>query len=299
MSRPRPDVSVIIPLHQAAPTIGETLDSLRQQGALTLEVVVVDDRSSDGGDDLARRHPLVDVVVPSRRAGASGARNTGLAHATGEFVVFLDADDLLLPNALPRRLEVARAHPSCVIATRHVDLVDGEVRPPRARRRLESDTRLMFLGGNQVAIHAATTPRVLLPEPAFADDLRTQEDWALWLRMALAGVRFVFLEVEDCVYRARPGSLSTDTRRRSSETLDMLERARGWIDDSPAGGRARLELRRRQTRHLWLRHRSLQALREGDLTAAAADLVRAVCASPEHCATLPLRGLRRLARSRR
>lgn len=298
MSASTPTVSVIVPLHQAAETIVETLDSLREQGALELEVIVVDDRSSDGGPALARAHPLVSRVVPSRRAGLPGTRNTGLSHATGEFVVFLDADDLLLPGALESRVRAARAHPRAVIVTKHVELRDGAHAPMRLQRRADPDQRLRFLEGNQLAVHSALVPRALLPAGrAFVEEVRALEDWGLWLQLSLAGVPFVFVDVEDCVYRIRPGSLSADSRARQSDGLTILEHARRWIDAAPGGGHARLELRRRRTRHLWLRHRAWLALQERDLPAAAADLGRAVAASPEHCATIPLRALRRLARA--
>ena len=87
-------VSVIVPAYNAAPFLGEALDSVFAQGLPVLEVVVVDDGSTDGTAEVARRFGRGVRVLTQPRSGSGQARNVGLAETTGELVAFLDADDV-------------------------------------------------------------------------------------------------------------------------------------------------------------------------------------------------------------
>ena len=102
-------VSVVIPMHNGAATIIATLDSLLQQSGVTLDVIVVDDRSDDAGPAAARNHRVEPRVVSCLGTGRSAARNTGFRLARADHVVFLDADDRLHAHALCARARAARA----------------------------------------------------------------------------------------------------------------------------------------------------------------------------------------------
>ena len=99
----------IIPCFNAAATIGEAIASALAQRGPGGEILVVDDGSTDGSLAIARGFgPGVRVVTGPNR-GVSAARNRGIAETAGEWLVFLDADDLLLPETLARRLATAAA----------------------------------------------------------------------------------------------------------------------------------------------------------------------------------------------
>lgn len=105
--RPRPApaaarVSVIVPCHNHGHLVGEALDSIAAQGVADLEIVVVDDRSTDDTAAVATARGI--RVVTSATPGAAAARNAGLAATTGELVAFLDADDVWMPGSLRSRL---------------------------------------------------------------------------------------------------------------------------------------------------------------------------------------------------
>lgn len=89
-------ISVIIPVRDMVQHLGQALDSVAAQTLPPGEVIVVDNGSSDGSGDLARSRGVTTVYCA--QAGAGSARNVGVAHATGELFVFLDADDLLTPD---------------------------------------------------------------------------------------------------------------------------------------------------------------------------------------------------------
>jgi len=103
-------VSVVIPCYNQAHFLGEAIESVLAQSYPNFEIIVVDDGSTDDTSEVARRYPGVRLVRQENK-GLSGARNAGLAHSEEEYVVFLDADDRLLPDALETVLEHLEAHP--------------------------------------------------------------------------------------------------------------------------------------------------------------------------------------------
>ncbi len=118
-----PTVSIVIPAYNVAPYIGETLDSVFAQTFGDFEVIVINDGSPDSEDlerALARFIDRINYIKQENR-GASAARNAGLHAARGEFIAFLDADDLWLPNYLDEQIKFIRG--------RNCDLVcaDAEV----------------------------------------------------------------------------------------------------------------------------------------------------------------------------
>jgi len=108
-------VSIVIPCFNAASTIGATIDSALSQGNVLRDVVVIDDGSTDDSLAIARSfEPRVRVLTGSNR-GVSAARNRGIASTAGEWILFLDADDLLVPRTLARRLKTAEGTGADVI----------------------------------------------------------------------------------------------------------------------------------------------------------------------------------------
>jgi len=108
-----PTVSVIIPLYNKARVISGTLGSVLSQSFQDFEIIIIDDGSTDGGDQIAADlDPRVNVVRQAN-AGPGAARNRGLAMARGELVTFLDADDEWLPGFLERAIQALRDYPQC------------------------------------------------------------------------------------------------------------------------------------------------------------------------------------------
>lgn len=98
----RPVVSVVVPAYQVEGFLAEALDSVLSQSYRELEVVVVDDGSTDGSGEIADRYAAEDPrvhVVHQANAGLGAARNVGVRHATGDYLAFADSDDLVLPGA--------------------------------------------------------------------------------------------------------------------------------------------------------------------------------------------------------
>src|SRR5688572_6482931 len=103
-------VSVIIPTHSRPHLLRRAVESARAAGT-DLEVIVVDDASTDQTAEVCRELPGIKYVRVDRNQGVAGARNLGLMHAQGEYIAFLDDDDLRLPGSLDHQVQHLDAHP--------------------------------------------------------------------------------------------------------------------------------------------------------------------------------------------
>src|SRR5215472_1889879 len=101
MSSPRPGISVIVPARNAATTLPRCLDALVAQATDDVELIVVDDNSSDDTAAIVSRYPVRLIELP-RHAGASAARNQGAEASRGEVLLFIDADVVLAPGGMCR-----------------------------------------------------------------------------------------------------------------------------------------------------------------------------------------------------
>ena len=151
-------VSTVIPCFNAAPFLRQTINSVRSQSHIPCEVLVIDDGSTDESAAIARSYgPPVRVITQANR-GESAARNRGICEATGDWIAFLDADDLWLPRKLEEQLAVVGPGVACVHTNyrtfgTHCHTRDLAAIPPRRRYSLES----FFLGHLPCAIDTTRT----------------------------------------------------------------------------------------------------------------------------------------------
>lgn len=185
---PQPDVSIIIPCHNAADFISATLQSIQAQTLPGWEAVCVDDGSTDGTADVLTRaagsDPRIRVVQTTHR-GAGAARNLGLRHAEAQRVLFFDSDDLLHAFALEMLMRVAdTCGPDCMVIGGY-ELLDRNGRPlnifrfPRGGRMSLDDQ----LRGNTTTVVALLDRKHLGPDP-FDTSLPACIDEGLWLNLA-------------------------------------------------------------------------------------------------------------------
>lgn len=110
-------VSVIVPIHNEAHWLADCVESVLNQDYPSIELILVDDRSTDGSADLARRiaHESSNVLVASstRTPGAAGTRNCGLENASGEVITYVDGDDLMAPGRIRAFVDYLHTHPEC------------------------------------------------------------------------------------------------------------------------------------------------------------------------------------------
>ena len=128
MTMPAPLVSIVIPCYNQGRYLGDGLDSACRQTYEAVEVIVVDDGSTDDTARVAASRPGV-RYVHQQNAGTAAARNRGVADSRGELLLFLDADDRLLPDAVARGVDYLARHPDAAFVTGHVRLIHADGTP--------------------------------------------------------------------------------------------------------------------------------------------------------------------------
>jgi hypothetical protein len=226
--REPPTFSVVIPAYQAAATIRGAVNSVLAQTLPALEIVVCDDGSTDELE-LALQ-PLAPSVRLIRRphGGVAAARNTGVRACRGDFVLVVDADDILLERKLEALARLGQARPDLDLLSTDVYFeVDGR----RAGRFNEAnpfatdDQRTAILERCFVGWPAARRSR-LLAVGGFDESLSTAEDWDCWIRLVLDGALAGMDDEPLSVYRIRPGSLTASRTATLHDRLRIIEKAR-------------------------------------------------------------------------
>ncbi len=222
-----PLVSAVVPAFNAEATIRATLDSILAQTFAGLEVIVVDDGSTDATVDVVRQieDPRV-RLVEQPNGGAAAARNLGIHHARGDWVAFLDSDDLWLPHKLERQLEELEAS-GMDAAQSSVVFVDEDLTPLGVRRCAPSTDALMdFLSFRNMpaAMETLIVRRRLLEDlGGFSAELVILEDWDLMIRLARNGGVHNVMEPL-ALYRVHEGNRSRDLSIHIEPGLEVLER---------------------------------------------------------------------------
>ncbi|MFC3441142.1 glycosyltransferase [Sphingobium rhizovicinum] len=228
-----PDISIIIPAYNNAITIGDTLQSVAAQGFREWEAIIIDDGSSDRTAEIARFRANADPrfrLISQENAGASAARNSGIAAAKGEWVIFLDADDRLAPDHLERLLAAARRVPDAgVLHGGWRRFRQGELWwTPHPAAALAPSPFAVAARSCPFAIHSAMTRRQYIVDAgAFDPSLRVCEDWDLWQRIARMGVKFASVADVWADVHVRPQSLSSDSARLLEHGLTVIRRGHG------------------------------------------------------------------------
>jgi len=205
-----PLVSVVIPCYNQAHFLPEAIESVLRQRQPRTEIVIVDDGSPDDMCQVVSRYPGIRYVRQENQ-GLAGARNAGFKHSKGEYVVFLDADDHLTPNAIDSHLSCFAEYPKAGFVVGDIDhmALDGSYNGSPRWPLLESNQYEELLRVNHVANTIAVMFRreVLEQLGGFKPACSPAEDYELLLRAArLCSSRHHRTVVAQ--YRRHPASLS-------------------------------------------------------------------------------------------
>lgn len=226
-----PVVSLVMPAYNAEKYILESISSVKAQTEENWELIIVDDFSTDNTfklvQQVAESDKRIHIYRMQGNKGPSFTRNFGIEKARGEFIAFLDADDLLSPTALCDRIAALQKHrlagASYCDALLIDDLgveIDYIILPPI--------TNFVDLAENRFPTSLILLRASLLElEGAFDTSLRFGEDWDLWLRLTRTGRYFV--KASDCkvYYRQYQGSLSRNVLEDFTQRMEVLDRAWG------------------------------------------------------------------------
>jgi glycosyltransferase involved in cell wall biosynthesis len=187
-------VTVIIPVYNRAHLIDEAVDSVKAQTWKHLDVVVVDDGSSDDSAAIVERRARDDRsirVIRQANGGPSSARNAGLRATTSRLVTFLDSDDVMVPERIEAQLSKLRRHPEAdgVIGIEQIEVADG-VTPPRWVRALPPADQVPRYYNMSVLLDRSWLDRI----GGFDESVHVGEDIDLMVRLRRAGARIDTLD---------------------------------------------------------------------------------------------------------
>ena len=253
-------LSVVIPCFNAARYISSAIDSVLEQQWPELEIVVIDDGSTDGSADLvAARYPQVRVVRQAN-AGVAEARNRGIREARGTWIAFLDADDLWLPGKLLAQSALLRTDPTARMAYAAWQVWQSEKPVPDAADRAAllagADDPARWSGASgwiypelllDCAVWTSTVVahRALFDEiGAFDGGLRVGEDYDLWLRASRV-TPILRVERPCALYRTHAASITHAAPRENYRSIVVSRAIARWgYGHERAGSAVRARVRR-------------------------------------------------------
>jgi glycosyltransferase involved in cell wall biosynthesis len=224
-----PLISVVIPAYNAEKTILETIESVLNQTFSDLELIVINDGSTDSTLNIVSsiKDPRL-KVYSYPNAGVAVSRNRGTAQTCGEFISFIDADDLWTPDKLEAQLKALQANPQAAVAYSWVDYItaSGEFFRPG---------NYITINGNayqELLIHCVlengSNPLIrkqaLTEVGGFEQELSLAEDWDMWLRLA-ARYNFVAVPSPQILYRMSAQSASTNILKMEAACLKCIVKA--------------------------------------------------------------------------
>jgi GT2 family glycosyltransferase len=224
-----PTISVIVPVYNAERTILETIRAVQQQTFLDLELIVINDGSTDRSLELLNtvNDPRL-RVFSYPNGGVSVARNRGITHASGDFLAFLDHDDLWTPDKLELQLAALQQHPEAGVAYSWTYYMDekGESFYPDNPVFFEGDVYSQFLVDNFIASGSNCLIRKQAVESVgeFDPSLPGCDDWDYWLRLARHWY-FVVVPKRQIFFRQSLGSQSSKVEMMERNSLKVIEKA--------------------------------------------------------------------------
>jgi glycosyltransferase involved in cell wall biosynthesis len=224
-----PEISVIISAYNAERTILETIESVQRQTFSNFELIVINDGSTDQTLELLStiKDPRLRVFSYSN-GGLPTARNRGISHTTGDFITFLDADDLWTPDKLELQLAALKHHPEAGVAYSWTYYMDEQGKSVHVGSPVffEGNVYAKLLIGN--FLDSGSNPLIrreaIESVGEFDPTLKSCEDWEYWLRLA-ARWSFVVVPKAQIFYRQTSGAMSSKIEVMEKYHLIVLERA--------------------------------------------------------------------------
>jgi len=232
-----PRVSIVVPVYNAERTLVATLRSVWAQTFGDFELLLVNDGSTDGTAALlaGQSDPRL-RVISHRNAGVSASRNRGVAEARGEFVAFLDGDDLWTPDKLQAQVAALQGAPDAALVYSWTDLIDEAGRVIQRGSHVVANGRVYPLLASRNFLDCGSTPLIrrsaLIEAGPFDETLKGGEDWDLWLRLATRHA-FVCLPVVQVQYRVHGSSAVSRPEQQVRDVRTVIARAVARLPASP------------------------------------------------------------------
>lgn len=232
-----PQVSIIVPVYNVERYLGACLQSLRAQTVANIEILCIDDASTDGSvavlADAARHDPRIKVISHAVNRGLSAARNTGIKAATAPWILFIDSDDVASTRLCERTLAAADKTLSDIIFFSHAVFIDGQSLPPEpAMTEAHSADRRTLLRRSAFAWTKLIRTELLHSRGiAFPEGLCFEDVPVHW-RLVLESSQPAFLDEPLIWYRQRAGSITYRTDWSRADGLKIYDLVREQLHAS-------------------------------------------------------------------
>lgn len=224
-----PLVTVIIPCFNYGKYLPDAFESIRQQNYPNIEIIVVDDGSTDDTKEIVEKNGKAKYIYQTNQ-GLSAARNTGIKNSKGEFIIFLDADDILLPDAINTNLRYLKENKKTAFVsgafevnfTESSEIIDKI-------KEVKSDHYVCLLYGNYIGVPAVVLyRRWIFDEILFDLSLKSCQDYNLYLEIARKYPVFHHTK-KIASYRIHNSNMSSNIPAMLSEVLDILETQKKYL----------------------------------------------------------------------
>lgn len=212
------DLTIIIPSYNQAEFLPEAIESALNQ-TVPSEIIVVDDGSTDNSLEVAKSYGPQIVVVSQVNKGLASARNTGIMWATGNYVLPLDADDILEPNCVEKILEVAGKTDADIIAPAIRCFGLGD----QVTILIDEPKLADFKIGNRIAYCSAIKTSALLAVGGYSPKMvEGFEDYHLWVNLLTRGYRIVTIPEPLIKYRIKEQSMITEANKHKEKLMAQI-----------------------------------------------------------------------------
>lgn len=226
-------VSVIIPTYNSAHYVTAAIESVLGQTFRDVEIIVVDDGSTDDTREMLRRYDAPVRYIHQQNGGVAAARNHGVRESRGRYVAFLDADDTWLSHKLERQLAALEEHPRHQLCYSAFTIVDSELAPLATGESAREGTALedLLLRGNVVgSICTVLCERGVFERVGgFDPELSQCADWDMWVRLA-AQTEFLYIDEPLVTYRQHTSNMSRNAPLLERDSLRVLEKGFDMAD---------------------------------------------------------------------
>lgn len=241
-------VTIVMPIYNVEKTVNESIDSALAQTFTDFELLIVDDEATDSSYDICLARSQQDPrirIVRQKNKGLAGARNTGIANAKGEYLAFLDSDDLWTTDKLARHVELLDNNPEVGLTYNGSEFIDddslslGVFQTPKTSNISAADvlTRNPVGNGSAPVIRAAALKDIKFMDDQgevnyFDSSLRQSEDIECWVRI-IATTKWQFLGIDAPLtkYRVNEGGLSANVEKQFDSWMTAYRKMQGYAPE--------------------------------------------------------------------
>lgn len=220
-------VSIVIPCFNGGEFVAETIQSVLSQTYENLELIVVNDGSTDNSTEVIKCfHDNRLVYIYQKNQGLSAARNTGIRHAKGEYLTFLDADDLFMSDKISNQLAFLDQNKEYGLVAQGFTRTDQRGKflyhsIEKARKINLTD----LVQSSQFPVHTALIRKEWIDRVGFFDtSLRAAEDWDYYCRLGIEGCKMYKQSISECTYRLLDNAMTTNAPRQTNMLLKVVEK---------------------------------------------------------------------------